>query len=59
MGCVGVQARGGLVQEDEPGIAQQRYANVTALGLSACIGTTSLSGHTYIDMHKQPPSHPA
>lgn len=47
MGCVGVQARGGLVQEDESGIAQQRYADVTALGLPACTGITSLSGHTY------------
>ena len=46
MGSVGVQTRGGLVQEDEPGIAEQRYANVAALCLPACT-TQGLSVYPY------------
>ena len=43
---VGVEAGGGLVQEDESWIAEQRYADVAPLGLPACGLATHVSCQT-------------
>ena len=39
---VGVEAGGGLIQEDEPRVAEQRYSNVAPLGLPACRPATQV-----------------
>ena len=44
MGSVGVQARGGLIQEEHPGVGDQRNANVGSLCLQEAILSSASAG---------------
>ena len=53
MGSVGVQAGGGLIQEEHSGVGDQRNANVGSLGLQGTHDIFSLSKPVIEQVQKQ------